>query len=94
MDINKKSETFSFVSIDNEYKFKGEFTYDVNGLLNINFQVYNLNDANIGNGNYYRYNNTDNVNFNFNCPEELRELFNTQANSIVNEILNYINPEE
>lgn len=94
MDITKKSETFSFVDTDDMYKITGDFTNDVNGTLNINFQVYTAEDNNIGSGNYYQYNAKDNVNFNINCPELDRENIVSSVNSVINNLLNYINTKE
>lgn len=91
MDINKKSEMFSFTDANDLFKLTGEFTNEVNGVLNITFQVNNLENAYVGSGNYCKHNEGNSVNFNLNCSEESREAIINSVNELILNILNFIN---
>ena len=72
MDINKKSEMFSFVDANDLFKFTGEFTNEVNGVLNIDFQVNNPENSYVCSDNYCKYSELNFVNFNLNCFKKHR----------------------
>lgn len=93
MDINKKSEIFSFADANDLFKLTGEFTNEVNGVLNITFQVNNLEDAYVGNGNYCKYSEGNSVSFNLNCSEESREAIINSVNELILNILSFINED-
>ena len=82
---------FSFIDANDLFKLTGEFTNEVNGVLIITFQVNNLEDAYVDNGNYCKYNEGNSVNFNLNCSEESRAAIINSVNELILNILNFIN---
>ena len=82
---------FSFIDANDLFKLTGEFTNEVNGVLNITFQVNNLEDAYVDNGNYCKYSEGTSVNFNLNCSEESRASIINSVNELILNILNFIN---
>lgn len=94
MEILRQSENFTLSNINEIFELTGNISRDVNGALNIHFNVHNNSGEHIGDGHYNKYNESSNINFSINCSEEIRKELTEYAETTIDDILAYFNIEK
>ena len=91
MNITKQNETFNLTDATEVFEMRGSASQDVNGSVNINFQVNKVGGDYLGDCHYNKYAESTNVNFSLNCPEEDRDEFAAYADSVIDFVLDHFN---
>lgn len=91
MKIAKQNETFNLTDTTEVFEMYGSASQDVNGSLNINFQINKVGGDYLGDCHYNRYAESANVNFGLNCSEENRAEFTAYADSVIDFVLDHFN---
>lgn len=89
MEITKHNEIFNLKETTDVYNTSGSINRETSGTLNINININNLSGDHVGNCNYSKFSETNDIHFSVNCVDENREELSIYANSIIDSALEY-----
>ena len=94
VDIHLHRASSGGASLYRTFELNGTVNRDINGAMNIHFNIRNNSGEHLGDGHYNKYNESRNVNFSISCSEEVRKELTEYAEITIEEVLNYFNEEK
>lgn len=88
MEINKQNEIFTLTDSTIDFEINGTISHNVDGALNIHFNITNHLGDFIGECHYDKYDSVGMVNFQINCSEAYRQTVTDYMNTVIIQMKN------
>ena len=73
-------------------EISGNLTHEASGAVSVHFTVNAVGGEYLGDCNYTKYTEGNNVHFSVSCPEDRREEITEYADTVIDSVLEYIKP--